>query len=66
MGTGAAAVATLAAPTVFADGHGKPRVVVVGGVSTATFFVLLRRLVIYGSPVGRCVGVEPVLDLGVC
>ena len=31
MGTGAAAVATLAAPTVFADGHGKPRVVVVGG-----------------------------------
>jgi len=31
MGTGAAAAATLAAPTVFADGHSKPRVVVVGG-----------------------------------
>jgi sulfide dehydrogenase [flavocytochrome c] flavoprotein subunit len=31
LGTGAAAAATLAAPTVFADGHGKPRVVVVGG-----------------------------------
>ncbi|MFK7835711.1 MAG: FCSD flavin-binding domain-containing protein [Sulfitobacter sp.] len=31
IGTGAAAAATLAAPTVFADGHGKPRVVVVGG-----------------------------------
>jgi sulfide dehydrogenase [flavocytochrome c] flavoprotein subunit len=31
IGTGAVAAATLAAPTVFADGHGKPRVVVVGG-----------------------------------
>ncbi len=31
IGTGAAATATLAAPTVFAAGHGKPRVVVVGG-----------------------------------
>ncbi|MGB7244606.1 MAG: NAD(P)/FAD-dependent oxidoreductase [Sulfitobacter sp.] len=31
LGTGTAAVATLAAPAVFADGHGKPRVVVVGG-----------------------------------
>jgi len=31
IGTGAAAAATLSAPTVFADGHGKPRVVVVGG-----------------------------------
>ena len=31
IGTGAAAAATLAAPTVFAAGHGKPRVVVVGG-----------------------------------
>lgn len=31
IGTGAAAATTLAAPTVFADGHGKPRVVVVGG-----------------------------------
>lgn len=31
LGTGAAAAATLAAPTVFADGHGKPRVVVIGG-----------------------------------
>ncbi|MGC1506468.1 MAG: NAD(P)/FAD-dependent oxidoreductase [Sulfitobacter sp.] len=31
MGTSAAAAATLAAPTVFAAGHGKPRVVVVGG-----------------------------------
>ena len=31
MGTGAAAAATLSAPSVFAAGHGKPRVVVVGG-----------------------------------
>ena len=31
LGTGAAAAATLAAPAVFAAGHGKPRVVVVGG-----------------------------------
>ncbi|MFY9239173.1 MAG: NAD(P)/FAD-dependent oxidoreductase [Roseovarius sp.] len=31
IGTGAAAAATLAAPTVFAAGHGKPRVVVIGG-----------------------------------
>jgi NADPH-dependent 2,4-dienoyl-CoA reductase/sulfur reductase-like enzyme len=31
IGTGAAAAATLSAPTVFAAGHGKPRVVVVGG-----------------------------------
>ena len=31
LGTGAAAAATLAAPTVFAAGHGKPRVVVIGG-----------------------------------
>ncbi|MFT5786145.1 MAG: sulfide dehydrogenase [flavocytochrome c] flavoprotein subunit [Ascidiaceihabitans sp.] len=31
MGTGVAAAATLAAPMVHADGHGKPRVVVVGG-----------------------------------
>lgn len=31
IGTGAAAATKLAAPTVFADGHGKPRVVVVGG-----------------------------------
>lgn len=31
LGTGAVAAATLAAPTVFAASHGKPRVVVVGG-----------------------------------
>lgn len=31
IGSSAAAATTLAAPTVFADGHGKPRVVVVGG-----------------------------------
>jgi sulfide dehydrogenase [flavocytochrome c] flavoprotein subunit len=31
LGTGAAAAASLSAPSVFADGHGKPRVVVVGG-----------------------------------
>ena len=31
LGTGAAAAATLSAPAVLADGHGKPRVVVVGG-----------------------------------
>ncbi len=31
LGTGAAAMGTLAAPTVFAAGHGKPQVVVVGG-----------------------------------
>lgn len=31
MGTGTAAAASLAAPTVFAAGHGKPRVVVIGG-----------------------------------
>lgn len=31
IGTGAAAAATLAAPSVYADGNGKPRVVVVGG-----------------------------------
>ena len=31
IGTGAAAAATLAAPAVLADGHGKPRVVVIGG-----------------------------------
>ncbi len=31
LGTSAAAVATLAAPMVRADGHGKPRVVVIGG-----------------------------------
>lgn len=31
LGTGAAAAATLSAPTVFAAGEGKPRVVVVGG-----------------------------------
>ena len=31
LGTGAAAAATLAAPTAFAAGHGKPHVVVVGG-----------------------------------
>ena len=31
MGAGVAAAATLGAPTVFAAGHGKPRVVVVGG-----------------------------------
>jgi len=31
MGTGAAAAASLSAPSVFAAGHGKPRVVVVGG-----------------------------------
>ena len=31
LGTGAAAAATLAAPSVFAAGHGKPHVVVVGG-----------------------------------
>ncbi|WP_386629037.1 FCSD flavin-binding domain-containing protein [Sulfitobacter geojensis] len=31
IGTSAAAAATLAAPSVFAAGHGKPRVVVVGG-----------------------------------
>ncbi|KIN63360.1 Sulfide dehydrogenase (Flavocytochrome c) flavoprotein chain [Sulfitobacter noctilucicola] len=31
IGTGAAAAAALSAPSVFADGHGKPRVVVVGG-----------------------------------
>ncbi|MCL4152713.1 UNVERIFIED_CONTAM: hypothetical protein GTU68_044221, partial [Idotea baltica] len=31
MGTGAAAAATLAAPSVFAAGHGKPRVIVIGG-----------------------------------
>jgi hypothetical protein len=29
IGTGAVAAATLAAPTVFADGHGKPRSLVV-------------------------------------
>ncbi|MEP3049554.1 MAG: NAD(P)/FAD-dependent oxidoreductase [Roseibium sp.] len=31
IGTGVAAVATLSAPTVLADGHGKPKVVVIGG-----------------------------------
>ena len=31
IGTGAAASAVLASPQVFAAGHGKPRVVVVGG-----------------------------------
>ena len=31
LGTGVAAAATLSAPYVLADGHGKPRVVVVGG-----------------------------------
>ncbi|MEO9651259.1 MAG: NAD(P)/FAD-dependent oxidoreductase [Roseobacter sp.] len=31
LGTGAAATTTFAAPNVFAEGHGKPRVVVVGG-----------------------------------
>ena len=31
LGTGVVAVTTLAAPSVFAAGHGKPRVVVVGG-----------------------------------
>ncbi|SFR32379.1 NAD(P)/FAD-dependent oxidoreductase [Litoreibacter janthinus] len=31
MGTGAAAMASLGAPSVLADGHGKPRVVVIGG-----------------------------------
>ncbi|ABG31152.1 flavocytochrome C [Roseobacter denitrificans] len=31
LGTGAAAMGTLAAPAVFAAGHGKPQVVVVGG-----------------------------------
>ena len=31
MGSGAAAVSALAAPMAFAGGHGKPRVVVVGG-----------------------------------
>ncbi len=31
IGTGAAAAATLKAPAVLADGHGKPRVVVIGG-----------------------------------
>ena len=31
IGSGAAVVTTLAASTVFANGHGKPRVVVVGG-----------------------------------
>ena len=31
LGTGVAAATTLAAPNVFAAGHGKPRVVVVGG-----------------------------------
>ncbi|WP_299832134.1 NAD(P)/FAD-dependent oxidoreductase [uncultured Roseobacter sp.] len=31
LGTGAAAAATLGAPAVLADGHGKPRVVVIGG-----------------------------------
>ncbi len=31
LGTGAAAAAALSAPAVLADGHGKPRVVVIGG-----------------------------------
>eukprot|EP00581_Thalassiosira_minuscula_P025986 CAMPEP_0184425474 /NCGR_PEP_ID=MMETSP0738-20130409/133727_1 /TAXON_ID=385413 /ORGANISM="Thalassiosira miniscula, Strain CCMP1093" /LENGTH=57 /DNA_ID=CAMNT_0026788369 /DNA_START=58 /DNA_END=227 /DNA_ORIENTATION=+ len=31
LGTGAAAAAMLSAPAVLADGHGKPRVIVVGG-----------------------------------
>ena len=31
IGSGAAVATTLAASTVFANGHGKPRVVVVGG-----------------------------------
>lgn len=31
LGTGAAAAAVLSAPAVLADGHGKPRVIVVGG-----------------------------------
>lgn len=31
LGTGAAAAASLSAPNVLADGHGKPRVVVIGG-----------------------------------
>ena len=31
IGNGAIAATTLAAPTVFADGHGKLRVVVIGG-----------------------------------
>ena len=31
MGNSVIAATTLAAPTVFADGHAKPRVVVVGG-----------------------------------
>ena len=31
LGTGAAAAASLSAPSVLADGHGKPRVVVIGG-----------------------------------
>ena len=31
IGTGAAAAATLSAPMVLADGHAKPRVVVIGG-----------------------------------
>ncbi|MEP4195336.1 MAG: NAD(P)/FAD-dependent oxidoreductase [Aliishimia sp.] len=31
LGTGAAAAASLTAPAVLADGHGKPRVVVIGG-----------------------------------
>ena len=31
IGNGVIAATTLAAPTVFADGHGKPRVVVIGG-----------------------------------
>jgi len=31
IGSGAAAAATLAAPAVLADNHGKPRVIVIGG-----------------------------------
>ncbi|RLJ40893.1 NADPH-dependent 2,4-dienoyl-CoA reductase/sulfur reductase-like enzyme [Litoreibacter meonggei] len=31
MGTGAAAMASLSAPSVLADGHGRPRVVLIGG-----------------------------------
>ena len=31
MGNSVIAASTLAAPTVFADGHAKPRVVVIGG-----------------------------------
>ena len=47
MGSGAAAATALAAPMAFAGGHGKPRVVVVGGGAggaTAARYIVFEEL----------------------